>query len=230
MEAALEDGISNVGGGGYRPGESTSVTVGPTQRRENAGRQERSVGHLQDLYAVVVAIALSLAVDRLVSTSSGFHDRRLLLFVALLVTLVPFYHGALRHLDEEYAFGSSGSRRQALVLLDFWILFLESCAFLALAVSLGRPRVYAIAFLALLVFDLAWTGVTTAFAGDNEELVAQSTWGRINAGAAVVMALALAITAATGDSNALWYVTPAVAIGRTLADYGRTWSFYVGSD
>ncbi len=60
--------------------------------------------HLQELYTVVVAIALSLVVARLIPAPGGkVTFQPFLLSAALLVTLIPFYHGALRHLDEQYA-------------------------------------------------------------------------------------------------------------------------------
>ena len=64
-----------------------------------------------------------------------------LLSAALLVTLIPFYHGALRHLDEQYA-GAGARQARGFVLVDFLVLFLESCVFLALAVSIARPEVF----------------------------------------------------------------------------------------
>src|SRR5690348_8969697 len=127
------------------------------QRRQ---KQERSVGHLQELYGVVVAIALGLAAGRLIPSAGRAIDfHHWFLGLALLVTLIPFYHGALRHLDEQYAQGSTPGRPYS-VLIDFALLFLESCAFLALAVSVDRPHIFAKAFLALLALDVLWAVLT----------------------------------------------------------------------
>jgi hypothetical protein len=198
-------------------------------RRE---RQGRSVEHLQGLYAVVVAIALSLAIDRLIAASgAGVHYRWFLMFVALLATVVPFYHGALRHLDEQYAFGAARGTKRASVLFDFWLLFLVSCAFLALAVSLSRPRVFTFAFLALIAFDIIWTYVAQEFLAGGADLASQEAWQRINwVAACILVVFSVATGVHTGYTHLLWYGVPVLAIGRTLADYRGTWRFYAAVD
>ncbi len=65
---------------------------------------ERSVSHLQQLYTVVVGLALTVAITNLIDQAAPVPIRMAALpyFVSYLVTLVPFYHGALRHLDVTY--------------------------------------------------------------------------------------------------------------------------------
>ena len=67
--------------------------------------QDNSVKNLEHLYTTVVAVALSLAIYQLIDTTGGKIQFRLELvwcFLTFLVTLIPFYHGALRHLDITY--------------------------------------------------------------------------------------------------------------------------------
>lgn len=196
----------------------------------NAGDQERekqgrSVEHLQELYTVVVAIALSLVVAQLIPAPGGdVTVEPFLLSAALLVTLIPFYHGALRHLDEQYS-GTDARGARGFVLVDFLVLFLESCLFLALAVSIARPEVFVWLFFALLALDVVWVVLTSKVLGDGSGLAAQRMWRNINLVAAVVLLLA----SLTVDVGSLSYLILAVALARTGADYGFTWRYYAAS-
>jgi hypothetical protein len=173
---------------------------------------------------VVVAIALSLAVDRLIPRSGeALRVHPLLLSIALLLTLIPFYHGALRHLDEQYVIAKVQRARRASVLADFLILFLESCAFLILAVSLERPRTFAWFFFGLLALDVAWALLTRrVLALNSDSLDAQKAWGRTNTAAAVAMVLFIIF----GSRAALWYAVFSIAMVRTAIDYLFTWRYY----
>src|SRR4051794_37746654 len=105
--------------------------------------QSRSVQNLENLYSVVIGAGLSFGIVTLVDPSKAPVPLRFELlpyFVSYLVTLIPFYHGALRHLDVVYIEGKRPVRSGAL-LLDFLGLFLESCLFLALAVLLRAPEI-----------------------------------------------------------------------------------------
>jgi hypothetical protein len=193
--------------------------------------QKRSVEHLQELYSVVVAIALSLAVDRLLpATGPGLRGRALVLLLALLVTLIPFYHGALRHLDELYGHGSGRAAHSFSVLVDFLLLFLESCAFLALAVSITRPATFAWLFLALLALDVAWAYLTRYLVTPSEQAT-QETWLKVNLffGSVLLVILVVIFSAGWGSTAALAYVVFAVALTRTVADYALSWKFYVAA-
>jgi hypothetical protein len=60
--------------------------------------------------------------------------------VAYLVILIPFYHGALRHLEVTHVSGSATN--PVSLLMDWGLLFIESCMFLVLAMLIGRPRAF----------------------------------------------------------------------------------------
>jgi hypothetical protein len=154
------------------------------ERRQKA--QERSVGHLQGLYGVVAALALSIAAEHVIP-ASGRDVRHLpvVLAFALLFTLVPFYHGALRHLDEQYVVPVSPPTLAWAVLVDFSFLFLESGLLLALAVAVPRPRLFLLVLFILLVVDIVWTQLTGVLAaspaaGTQSGLDAQRSWSGVN--------------------------------------------------
>ena len=196
-------------------------------------KQGRSVEHLQELYSVVVAIALSLVVARLIpAPGHDFDHRPVLLAVALLATLIPFYHGALRHLDEQYVNVTAQPARQFSVLIDFFLLFLESCAFLALALAVARPKVFLTIYLLLLVLDIAWAFATSTFlAGPGVDLHAQRAWLYVNlVTAGVAGGLLVLLWRDCISIEFLWYAVLLVALARSGVDYALTWRFYAAVD
>jgi hypothetical protein len=95
---------------------------------------ERSVDSLQQIYAVVIALAIAQAIESLLKdpvrgTVLDLDQIKVGLpaLVAFLVTLVPFWHGMNRHLDRCYLEKESAIRQGAL-LLDFWTFFVEAPA------------------------------------------------------------------------------------------------------
>jgi hypothetical protein len=63
---------------------------------------ERCVGHLQTLYTVVAGLALTGVITNLIAKEQKVPIRSFLLlphFITYLFTLVPFYQGALSHLN-----------------------------------------------------------------------------------------------------------------------------------
>jgi hypothetical protein len=195
--------------------------------------QRRSVGHLQGLYSVVVALALTLAAERLFPASGHLAaSRGFVLATALLVTLIPFYHGALRHLDELYGRGTAGAAHGFGVLVDFPLLFLESCVLLAMGASITQTRdVFAWLFFALLALDVVWAYLTTTFLVSAPERAAQKTWLKVNLcfGLALLAILVIASFAGWASSGALPYVVLVVAVARTGTDYASSWKFYVAA-
>lgn len=195
----------------------------------NAPR-ERTVTHLQGLYAVVVAIALTLAVDRTLPEGDSIDLGAIPLLVALLVTLVPFYHGTLRHLDSVYIEDSGPPPREGGLLLDFFALFIESCVFLVLGASVNRPELFAWMMFALLTIDIGWAALTMTVFTTRRESLAQLEWLRVNLGAApAFLAVAIAATLVESPEPFATAGVLALAIARTGLDYWRSWKFYVAA-
>jgi hypothetical protein len=190
-------------------------------------RQARSVQHLQNLYAVVVAIALTLAVERLLRSGQIEADK-LLLFVALVATLIPFYHGTLRHLDDVYIERKELDRRETALLFDFFALFLESCILLGLAASITRPHFFAWTLLALLIVDITWATVTAEYFKTSDGILAHRDWVQVNSATAVL--LFLLIATGLSDGWAFKALVMGLAVARTVADYALSWRFYAGID
>jgi hypothetical protein len=114
---------------------------------------------LENLYSVVVGLGLSLSIFNLIDTTRTPIPIKLELlpfFLAFIVTLIPFYHGALRHLDITYVEQGGKQVRNGALFADFAILFIEGCLLLALAVLLSTPQFFAWGLAALLAIDTIW--------------------------------------------------------------------------
>ncbi len=123
-------------------------------------RKENSVRSLSNLYTVVIGVALSLAVVGVIDTNSGLQSvtlSRSLLFFAFLVTLLPFYHGALRHLDDAYLENDSTVPvKDGALIVDFLLLFFHALAFVVLSLLLKNPGHFAWALTVVLTIDVLW--------------------------------------------------------------------------
>jgi hypothetical protein len=193
--------------------------------------QRQSVEHLQGLYSVVVALSLTLAAERLfpIEKDGPSPARAFVLAAALLVTLIPFYHGALRHLDELYGHGTGQAAHSFSVLVDFLLLFLESCVFLAMGASITQKSdVFGWLFFALLTLDVAWAYVTTTFLVTPAQRAAPKMWLKVNLGFGLTLLASLVLFRVAWPQSDAWpYVILVVALARTATDYAFSWKFYV---
>lgn len=187
---------------------------------------ERSVDSIQKIYAVVIALAISQAIQSLLKDPSGATDITLQRlsswlppFVAFLVTLIPFWHGMNRHLDRCYLEKSTGVVQGAL-LFDFVAFFIESSFLFAAAWSIrfGLETFYYLG--GLLLVDMLWAFVShhIHFSGKKSHAV---RWSVIN-----IAAIFIAVLVVTFPFSKKPIVLMVLAIFRFIADYGICWSFY----
>jgi hypothetical protein len=136
----------------------------------NRPELERAALPLTELTTIVSGIAATVAISTLLKSTkleSGdtqpFHLSTVLLFVTSIVTIVRFYLGNFRHLDEQYIgrhgksystqFGSSIGRRLA---ADFVVIILQSLLTVGLAYLLNWPIQYVFVYCVLLLVDAIW--------------------------------------------------------------------------
>lgn len=155
--------------------------------------KERSVSSLQQIYAVVIALAIAQAIQSLLKNPSrgtllepSLIRTGLPAFFAFLVTLVPFWHGMNRHLDRCYLEKKSAAVQGAL-LLDFWTFCLEASLLFAAGWSLRSGIHSFIALGLLLLVDMLWGFISHQihFHGQKSHVL---RWSAIN-----LTAIALAI-------------------------------------
>lgn len=198
-----------------------------------------SVGHLQTLYTVVVGVALTVALEDISATGSGQTSLlssvdAVLLLVAFIATLLPFYHGALRHLDVTWIEKEGRDVKSGALLADFVILFVEGCLFLLIARQLSSPFHFGAGLAALLAIDVIWGVVAHAAFTQPGADKAEWKWVQNNV-VAVIALLALLFSVKTWvaqPAQVTWTVVGLliVALVRTIVDYVRSWDFYYPAD
>jgi hypothetical protein len=187
---------------------------------------ERSVDSLQNIYSVVIALAIEQAIQSLLKDPArgalldwSQFSPGLPAFVALLVTLVPFWHGMNRHLDRSYVEKKSAVVRGAL-LFDFGAFFIEASLLFAAGWSL-RSGIYSFIFLGCLLFvDTVWAAISHMihFPGEKSHAV---NWATLN-----MIAIVIAILIAALPFQSKPIVLMVVPVVRSVVDYSRGWEFY----
>jgi len=145
-------------------------------------RRENSIRSLSNLYTVVIGVALSLAVVQLVDETNGLLSitiTKVLLFVSFIFTLIPFYHGALRHLDDAYLENKNSHIRDGALIIDVMLLILHGMVFVVLSLLLNNPIQFAWSLIVLVAVDVLW-GVYAYFGSSTQgENGAEGKWALI---------------------------------------------------
>ena len=187
---------------------------------------ERSVDSLQQIYAVVISLAIAQAIQSLLKGSINGADLSfdylasgLSAFTAFSVTVVPFWHGMNRHLDRCYLAKTTPVAHGAL-LLDFVTFFLEASLLFAAGWSL-RSGIYTFVCLGLLLAtDMAWAFVSHQIHFRGKKSHAHR-WSTIN-----LVAMAAAFLAVELPFNSEPLVLMVIAVLRSIVDYWLCWEFY----
>jgi hypothetical protein len=195
--------------------------------------RQRTIGHLQQLYAVVAGAALTFAITKLIDDKAMPPIRVDVLpyFFTYLVTLVPLTHGALRHLDITYFEDTGAEPKRGALMFDWGLLFLESCLLLGLAALLQQPELFSWGFCILLAFDCAWAFIAAlAFCPTTPEYRVEWKWALMNFVALVVLVICLLYIMSLDNTHPLaffrWAIVLLVAFARTIWDYIWCWHYY----
>jgi hypothetical protein len=144
---------------------------------------ENSVKSLVNLYTVVIGASLSIAVAGAIDINKGLESlttSSMVLFVAFVATMFPFFHGALRHLDDAYIENDNDHIKPGALIIDFSLLFLHALAFLVLSQLLKKPVDFVWFLMGLLAIDVVW-GVFTFFGPSSPaKLSPEIRWTIIN--------------------------------------------------
>lgn len=196
-------------------------------------KMENSVRSLANLYTVIIGVALSLAVVKLVDTGSGFKASMIpsiLLFSAFVATLFPFYHGALRHIDDAYIESEGANIKDGALIVDLILLFIHGIVFVVLALLIAKPNEFAWMLITLLGIDVLW-GIFAYFAASTSSgFSAELKWLLINFVTVCILALYLVANNIYFDDTRvvmpLVVVIFAVCVIRSMVDYISCAKFY----
>jgi hypothetical protein len=186
----------------------------------------QSARNLERLYTVAIGLALTVAITSLISPTSSNPLRAGMLpqFLAFFATLLPFYHGAMRHLDRWYVEERGANVRSGALLADSLMLFVEGCILVAMAILLPRPFAFGWFLVTLLAFDAIWGASTYLIFAREKRIGAELRWVAINL---VVTPVLLAIILVFDVTDVpVRAALAAVAAARSSIDYALSWSFY----
>jgi hypothetical protein len=158
---------------------------------------------LIELYAVGVGLALAVGVERMVDLpdtgTASIRWTSMPTFVALLPTLITFYHGALRHLHLRWI-EERDTMRPLGMMADLLMLVAGVTVLIGMAFLLTATWSFAVALMVLLVVDCLWAvtfRVVTRGSAVQQRL-SEMTWLWLNLGALLVGLIGLAAVRA-GD-------------------------------
>jgi len=196
-------------------------------------KKENAVRNLVSLYTVVIGVALSLAVVGLVDPGRGLASlspSSCFLFLAFVSTLLPFFHGAMRHLDDAYLENEAVVIKDGALIVDFVLLFFHGLAFVVLSLLLQQPVEFAWVLISVLGIDILWAAFAH-FASSSEQIGGvEGKWGLINL-TFVVIGVILLVT----NNVHFWSLTSGsklsvsialLCVLRTVVDYAWCREFY----
>jgi hypothetical protein len=130
----------------------------PQNLRQKA--HEKSFDSLQRVHAMIFALAIGEAVKRILTIDDSTHKVNLLYeylpqFIALIITVVPFYHGTHRHFDDRYVFNEKPVVWKQFVFFDYFACLLTACMFFWLALAI-KEEVFFFIFTWMLGFNILW--------------------------------------------------------------------------
>jgi hypothetical protein len=201
----------------------------PNEARKN------SVEQLARLYSVVIGIALTLAMRSSLTPDASWPLVRLdcaLNLASFFILVIPFYHGAMRHLYATYVEGGGSTRvKNGALFVDFILLFLEGCAFVVMSSVISDVSKFAWMVVFVLVLDSVWGVLASlAFTGAQAQN-SERIWALINLVASVALICMLLLVPSRFVSNLIQgqFVLLSILTLRTVIDYIFCWQFYFPS-
>jgi hypothetical protein len=195
--------------------------------------RKRSVDNLQRIYTFVVSLSVVEALRRVLTDLPKIPELDVWLRLGVvLVTVIPFYHGANRYLDAAYVTGERSSVRYAL-LVDFLFLFVEGILFFVLSLVIREASWFYIVFVILLAIDILWvlsTGFTSRVERGAVDIPGIGRWALINVFCVLIVLLIHWTAMLPVQFWKYSFAQPALfcvaAILRSFFDYYFQWTFY----
>jgi hypothetical protein len=216
-----------------------------TKKVKDARR--RSIDNLQRLYTVVVSLALTESLKKIMATgvimqtpagvimqipsavSIQMPVGKVLMFLSLLFTTIPFYHGANRYLDMAYVTGERETNSRAL-MVDFVMLFVQGLSLFIAAMLIGNEEYFYTTLSGILILDVIWVGITKlSELNPSKDKSHYIEWATINCVAAVLI-LASVWSKMWKTEFAMQIALTATCLLRSIVDYIRAWPFYYPPD
>jgi hypothetical protein len=193
--------------------------------------QENSVKQLTEFYNVVTGAALAFAISKLIDSNAAFFPVKTdfaFNFLSFLITILPFHHGAVRHLFASYV--EEGAKERIIggaLAIDFAILFLQACLFVTLALLIEKTNLFLLVLIALLFVDCVWGFLTHLTLSNAKDQGSEKTWALINlVASAILVVFYLLAPPLLGGWQNMDVLILTGCILRTALDYYFCWDFY----
>lgn len=205
--------------------------------------QKSAIDALQKFYSIIVAAAFTGGVLKFLeqftfSAWSIEQSTKLILLVAFVVTIVPFYHGMERHLFETHIAGRDIDRtaggRPSPILVDVFAFMIEGAILFTMGRSLDNPSAFLKIWSALLIVDIIWSLIVWRYQKSTKPI-----WVRNNFIWLVIAWIVFLgspwIVENLGLPAPYLQFTAASLIGcaevlRSIFDYKSHWDFYFPDD
>ncbi|MGA2798161.1 MAG: hypothetical protein ABSE63_11310 [Thermoguttaceae bacterium] len=201
---------------------------------------KRSVDSLEGLYTVVVALAITIAIQKILFNTKGDlypffdeHTKEYVLWIKILdylpallaffATIVPFYHGMNRHLDRIYVERKVPINKEGYLVIDFIVFFIEACLLVVIASIVTSGKYTFLVLMLLLLVDSLWAFATY---GIHYGAIQPSTirWGIINILTVIVLGF-FYFSTWFEDTDKKWALC-IITFVRSAVDYIFCWRFY----
>lgn len=198
----------------------------------NERTRDGSVRNLQTLYTVVISLAVTQLLKNLVQDYRGWTETftiDLLMALAFIATIIPFYHGANQYLNKTYIHDKDSSPDYAL-LIDFIMLFIQALTFFIISHIHSQDEFY-YGIMVLLGIDILWVGWTYFPQRNDAEFLGNfkmyGKWALLNIITIVFTYLILSLRIDIwNDPITQSILLFGVYLFRTVIDYIIVWKFY----
>ncbi len=192
--------------------------------------------HLQEVYAVVLGVALVLSVEQVIHVGeegSPFRGQLVLPFLAFVSLAFSIYHWGVTYLDRRYADRRATSDSRSGVFVDLLVGTTELLTLIGLSILISRPSTFAVGVVIVLAFEVV-AGLVLGATGNYRRLGAfPRTYLWLNLASVAVLGLALVVLEMASEGTggfATGLVVFIAAVARTAVFYGLGFSVLFAED
>lgn len=194
-----------------------------------------SVKSLQQLVAILTGLAITTGAIVLIAdgTFANIHSIQSIdgqytyLYIVLLLSVIRFYLGNTRLLDECYMLGGIQDRpmelsRHNVLAADYFAIAFTGIMFAVLSFYVRQPVEFCALFSVILVLDIVWSTLTDKDTADAAVRRARKWWWRNNIAHVVPLIWLLS----SGRQGYWFTAAQALMLTNTLADFCLSRGFY----
>jgi hypothetical protein len=187
-----------------------------------------SISSLKEIVILLNGITLTFSITTLISKLRNPIDlvssaETATLFLLFVLSVIRFYHGNMRLLDDLYITPANANPPNRNLALDFSAVLGVSTIFGAMGDFIGNCRMYFLCFLSILTIDILWA-VICLQVDDIDTLKQQKAWTINN----IVFVFIIILLIAVPHPYDVWarYLLIVGGFITTGVDFWWSWEFY----